>query len=343
MTTPLLQDNSKLNCLKECPRKYYYRHVLCWAPNGKKSAALAFGSAWHAAMDAVWSQLDLAPNLPVDEVVDTAMKAFGNSWTEDGYPMEDSEPFGISMSDLEPRTPFNAMEMLFNYIDRRRDLMDKAELLYIERPFIVPLSADLSTLYIGKLDKTIRFEGGISVVEHKTTSMYSKASGIRPSFLDSFSPNSQVDGYLHALKMLHGEEAKSVLVDVALVHKHVHDAFAIQPVRKVKSAMDEFIADAQYWIGQVQRFTEEGYWPKNTNSCWNYNMVCPYADLCKGRDFNKIQEDYEPRYEGQVPGEDEQWHTPEPLPGYKIEVWDPVEELKVNLDCLEDYIVTDKE
>lgn len=327
-------DNSKISCAKQCFRKFYYRYKLDWVRDGRKPAALAFGTAWHAAMDVIWGLYANNPAIPNDELVQTAMSAFKESWTEDGFPCEDSEPFGISLAELEPRTPYNAMEMLYAYVDQRRQLMDRCKLISIERPFIVPLSADLSTLYIGKLDKTVELEGGVSTVEHKTTSLYSKASKIRPSFLDSFSPNSQIDGYTHAGKMLHGEKFKSVLVDVALVHKHVHDGFAIVPCRKLSHAMDEFLRDTTFWISQIKWCEAEGYWPKNTNSCFDYNQVCPYADLCKGRNFDQMLETYE-GYNGTDT-------YPEPLPGFKVEVWDPVEELHVNLDALDEYMLTEE-
>ena len=101
-------------------------------------------------------------------------------------------------------------------------------------------------------------------------------------------------------------------------------------IRRVEHALEEFLADANYWMDMVQSCMATGYWPKNTNSCWSYNKVCPYQDLCKGRDFDTIQTD---RGDGEK----------EPLQGFKIEIWDPVEELKINLSALDDYIVTDKE
>lgn len=328
MKEPDLYDNTRVSCAKKCLRKYYYRHILNWVGIGRKPASLAFGSAWHAAMDVIWQLHSDNPQISPEELVTSAMIAFNLSWNEDGFPTEDSEPFGISMAELEPRTPYNAMEMLYAYINQRQHLMEGSELLAVEKPFIVPLSTDLSTLYIGKLDKVVMFEGKPTVIEHKTTTLYSKASGVRPSYLDSFSPNSQVDGYIHAMKMLYGEKAYGVFADVALVHKHVHDAFALQPIRKQKFALQEFIDDTTWWISKIQECKEMDYWPKNTGSCFDFGKTCVYADLCKGRNFHQVMEAYE-GYNGTDT-------YPEPLPGYRIEVWDPVQELKINLKDITD-------
>jgi hypothetical protein len=245
-----------------------------------------------------------------------AMRAFEEVWTSNGYPLDDGSGLVSSYEGLEPRTPSVALEMFYGYYDRRNEFMSKAELLSVERPFIVPLDTEGKIFYIGKLDKTIRYEGKFAVVEHKTTTLYSKVEGIQPRYLESFSPNSQVDGYIFALKMLYGDQASYVFADIALVHKNWHDIFALQPMRKNDALLGEFVEDVHYWVSQIASAAASTYWPKNTKSCFDYNSTCPYASLCRGLNFDDIKARY----------------AEEPPPGYKIEIWNPVEELHLSLE-----------
>lgn len=314
-----MYDNTRLSEYKRCPRKYYYRHVLNWVPEGKTPPALVFGSCWHAAMDVLW---DLATQgKDPQHIVEMSMGAFMSEWESYGYPMDDSA-FGTSYEALEPRTPMNAEQMLYNYLSARAPLLESVELVSVERPFVVPLSPDLTTLYIGKLDKVVKYEGNHAGIEHKTTSNYRKASGVNPAYMDSFSPNSQIDGYLHAGKMLYGNDFKVIYADAALVHKHVHDGFALQPVRKQTASLGEWLSDTTYWISRIEQSAETGIYPKNTNSCYDFNSACSYADLCRGLGFDNIKD-------RAVNG---------PMPGFNIEEWNPVEELRINVENLDAYM-----
>tara|TARA_Y100000310_G_scaffold156045_1_gene155479 strand:+ start:5057 stop:6082 length:1026 start_codon:yes stop_codon:yes gene_type:complete len=298
-------DNTRIQEYRSCPRKFFFRHVVDWRGDGW-SAPLVFGSSWHAAMDAIWPMLT-KPNrgsgsksqFDREEVVATGYTAFVDEWIEGGATHPDEmDPDEIKR--LGQRTPFVAHEMLYEYIIQREEQMKEFTLLEVELPFAVPLDPeDKDLLYVGRLDKVFEYRGDIIVGEHKTTSLYSKASGFRNTFIDQFSPNSQVDGYLHALHMLYGDKAKSVWIDGALVHKTVHDCYIWIPIERRTSALSAWLWETRNWISQIEAnyvvlddkspegdfdIRDAAYlptFPKNTSTCQDFARNCPYIDLCK--------------------------------------------------------------
>jgi hypothetical protein len=322
-------DNTRIQEFRACPRKFYFRHIRDWS-HGGFSPPLLFGSSWHAAMDTLWpvfAEGDNSQNMTTEDLAQVGFLGFMQEW-EDGNGPDVSEMAIDEVKFLEPRTPMIALEMLYAYIDERRSLFqrDSFELLAVEQPFAVPLDPDDETLfYVGRLDKVISLGGDIIVVEHKTSSLYKKNGPFRSTFTDSFSPNSQIDGYLHAAHMLYGEKAKAIWIDGALVHKTIHDGFAIIPIERQLSQLDAWLWECRSWIDNI-----EGNWaaldakdnvhdakymaafPKNTSACQDFARNCPYIDLCK------------------------MWSNPstrmDTPPGFDKEHWSPFDRL--NLDKL---------
>lgn len=302
-----LYDNTRLSDYKRCPRLFFYRHIMHWKPQSSR-VPLIFGGAWHSVMEVIWEGLK---NTPRDELVKAAYSAFLGTWCEEGLPY----PLDFSTTEeLAPRTPGQALEMIVGYIDYRAPQANDFDVLSIEKPFIVPLDPKDPTLYyVGKIDKIVRYRGKILGIEHKTTTAYKKNGPFKSAFLDSFSPNSQVDGYLYALHMMFPGEVGGVWVDAALVHKS-EEGFTFIPIEKTLRHLDSWIWETRDWIRQVEvqkaelALTTEtdpymSAFPKNTNSCWDFNSSCAYMYLCKS------------------------WTNPlgKPVPsGFEVEQWDPL-------------------
>ncbi len=322
MTQDRFYDNTRLKDAKACLRKYYFRHQKNWTNQGF-APALAFGLAWHDAMDVVWQMLSDDPTTHIDDVSETAYAGFLKKWLEANGP-DPTELGPEELAFLEPRTPMIGLEMIMNYVDERRDFFkDRTfKLLAIEQPFAVPLDpTDESLFYVGRLDKVFERHGGIHVGEHKTTSLYSRDFLFRSNFIDSFSPNSQIDGYLHAIHMLYGDKATSVWVDAALVHKKIHNAFKFIPIERQHAQLDSWLYDTRWWIetveanwarlDEIRKEEHHDYltaFPKNTESCQDYGRNCPYIGPCK--------------------------MVPNPLDlgvpeGFREEIWSPYERLEL--------------
>lgn len=279
-------DNSRLSSHRECPRKDYYRNERDWVPE-RIGLPLVFGGAWHAAMDIVWP---MCQRNETDEMIGAlAYDAWCKHWTDEDLPIDLTPE---QAEQWNPRIPSTAMEMLYEYIRARRNFIRDIEIIQIEKPFAVPIDPNDSTLfYIGRIDKVIRWQGKVWGVEHKTSSAYKKDGYFRSDFVDSFSPNSQIDGYMHALRMEYGDEAKGILVDAALVHKTVHEGFMFIPVERQTDMLQQWLFETMYEVQLVERNIDARWngpttdilsaFPKHTGSCHNWGG-CPYLDLCKG-------------------------------------------------------------
>jgi hypothetical protein len=294
-----LFDNTRLSVFKSCPRKYLLEHIYDLRPS-MKSAALIFGGAWHEGMDVIWRE-HAAKKADFPSVVAEAYAAFCRHWIEAGMPPPD-EIDPDEMERMLPRIPQVAEEMFWNYLEARQYIFKDPsfKLIAIEQPFAVPLDPnDNSLFYVGRLDKTFEFRRQIIVGEHKTTTSYRKALGkggvpFRSDFLDSFSPNSQIDGYLYASRQLYGAKATSVWVDAALVHKTVHDGFTFIPVDRQFAQLDAWLWETMHWVDQVEsniavlneRSADAAStrylaaFAKNTGNCSSYGG-CPMMDICK--------------------------------------------------------------
>jgi len=271
-------------------------------------------------MDAVWP-LCYDEKMSDYDIAERGYNAFVDAWIEEDLPHPDLMDIA-QIERMAPRTPGVAREMLHAYVALRRPFIKSVELLAVERPFAVPLFVDNPDIaYVGRLDKEIKKDGRIIVPEHKTTTSYKKDGPFRSDWLDQWSPNTQVEGYLYAGHMRHGDKMKAVWIDGALVHKQVHDGFQFIPVMRKFEMIEGWLSDVQYWISRImdQQSKLEGdiqsppymeVFPKNTDACNDYNTRCPYLELCRF-----------------VPNPARMDDPPE---GFKVEKWEPYNELELD-------------
>lgn len=277
-------DNTRISSFMACPRHYFFRHVKHWRPDGVP-IYFAFGSAWHACMDIIWSQA----TLPRDELIELAFKAFVVTF-------EDETPENYEPREKEIRNAGLARDMIISYVDFRQEQLKRYEILSIEAPFMVPLDEAASIHYIGRLDKVFKEDGRIYVGEHKTTTSYAVKGNFQARFIESFAPNNQVDGYIYAGIMQYGDDFRGVNIDAALVHKSVR-AFKTIPISKLSQITESWLYEMNYWAAEIKDNTviyeemlkigdEESFmpcFPKCTGVCSAFQgySKCSYRELCR--------------------------------------------------------------
>jgi len=189
-----------------------------------------------------------------------------------------------------PRLPTVAWSMLGEYIQARKSLFDDMELVAAEQPFAVPLYPDAEKAwYIGRLDKVFKVTGDLIIGEHKSTADYKKDGGFKQQYLDQWSPNSQIDGYLYGGTMSYPDEnLREVWVDAALVHKSVHNQFKFIPISRATSGLDHWLTETREWVRRIldSEFTLDGEgldvaFPRNTNQCIGRYGRCSMYDICR--------------------------------------------------------------
>lgn len=306
--TDSFNDNTRISSYKDCPRKFFLRHVMDWRGEGT-AVPLVFGGSWHAGQDIIWKH---AKTLDQTSLREAAMANFMGVWTEEGFPEQlDAEQTQM----FNPRTPGIAAEMYHNYIAERWSMLQSAEVIAIEQPFAVPLPNLDKSWYVGRLDKVVEYNGQKLVLEHKTTAIYSKSSGFQPSYIEGWTVDSQVKGYQFGAGM-YFPGLKQIWVDCALAHKTVHDAFRFVPIAHTFDMIKEWLNDTQGWVQAMVKDEEEfrraghltpGCFKKNENSCYNKYGTCTFLNIC--------------RTTADIPAD------MEPPPGYMVEKWSPFETL----------------
>lgn len=313
MTSPTItdrfDDNTRISAYKDCPRKYFMRHQMDWRGAGT-AVPLVFGGAWHAGQDVIWRHA--ASLNDQNDLTQAAMAGFMEKWVEEGFPEElDLDQINA----FTPRTPMVAHEMFASYISQRWSMLLNSEIVAIEQPFAVPLPNLDRSWYVGRLDKVVRFNGELLVLEHKTTAIYRKNGGFEQNWLDSWYSDSQVKGYEFGAGLYY-ENLRGVWIDAALAHKVEHDKFKFIPVKHSFDIIKEWLTHAEEWVTRIAKdealfeqtgHTNSGCFPKNENSCFGKYGSCAYLDIC--RTVSDIQK-------GQ-----------EPPPGYIVEKWSPFETL----------------
>lgn len=311
-----LYDNSRLSDHRKCNRYFYLRHRRHFAPHGEMVAA-NFGSCFSKALDILWPAVK--QGLPDGTAIELAYDAFLNEWRSTyNFPRLDEMTDG-QLATFGFRHDQTAARMLHAYLERRKNFIQSVEILSIEKPFIVPLDPGNPDLfYVGRMDKVIRWNGRVWGLDHKTTSWYRKSGGFAPEWIDGWELKNQPDGYLHALRMEYGSEAKGILIDGILVHAK-EDAGILKPIEKT-------ISHTQAWMWELHHemtiiaandanltahrrgYPDETYdfmpaFPKNENGCISFMKRCPFFDICTTcADPEELTE---------------------PPEGYTLERWDP--------------------
>lgn len=297
-------DNTRISGYKFCPRSYFLRHILHWKSEGTANA-LVFGLSWHDGMDVVWLMKD---KLTKDELPFAALMKFKQTWEAWGL---DPEMDMNTADRFQPRTPGNAGEMYYNYVDQRWPMLQESDLLAAEQPFAVPMPGLDNTWYIGRLDKAVEYGKFKLILEHKTTTAYATIGNFRSDYVDSWYSSPQVKGYEFG-GGLYYPGLDAVWVDAALVHKKIHNAFKFIPVSHKFHLLEEWIGDTRGWILRILADEQAyhsagelapGIFPKNEDNCYGKFGQCPFLDICRTvSDPTKLEE---------VP------------PGYEVEKWEP--------------------
>lgn len=304
-------DNTEIQAYLNCPRYHFARHVMGWTSEGK-SPALAFGSAWHSAMDAVWDYVQ-KPSMTQEQVHVLANAAFMKMWLEMEMPIDID-----ALSNLYPRTPGVASEMLDHYIKIRWDFLHNIDIKGIEIPFVVPLYPNNEEIgFIGLIDKVYSDKDSEFVIplDHKTTSAYDKEYGFTYAFKRGWIPDRQIMGYQYACTILFGK-CREAKIDGSLVHnnktKPRRDLHELLPIRQQPNHINDWLNDTRQIIERIEAdkkaFSEgKPCFPQNTANCFMYNRPCQYLD-----NFCSINAD---------------WQNAKCPPNLTVDFWNPVQRL----------------
>jgi len=296
-------DPSKMKNYIECPRSFFYRHILGWVGENPNNH-LVFGQAWHIAME----------HLLLNGYSPESVLIAGNK-LEESYRREFS---GESDDLYSPKTPFRAILALNEYGNKYKNDLDKYEVLYTETHGAVPVSEKFILFY--RIDSILRDKehGYIFSLEHKTGTTFSNKWAMQ------WPLSMQVGAYCHALYCLFPPgEVRGVKINGTFFKRTKAPLFEFErvPCWKGPNQMLIWFENVNTYIHDLDRdfATLEGAkdsdavlkaFPMRPTSCDNY-YGCPYHDFCTTWS-NPLQK------------------ADEPPIGFKCEFWDPRTEVKEN-------------
>lgn len=292
-------DSSKIQMLMDCPRGFFFQHILGWEQR-EPNVHLVFGSAWHEAMRHVLEHGTDKKSIRGGYQIfkEIFEKDFSNDpFTEEHY----------------SKNPGNALQGLADYAATFP--VDPSNTIYTEIAGAAPIREDRQIHFkmdaIRKHPESHQEAGKYYALEHKTTSRKTQ------SWQEKWNYKFQVGTYLHALNAWLGDRDKldGLTIGGSIFRKNDTEHLRI-PIRKDGEQMLEWLWTANYWWDyyeeQMRKLTREVTpddpfmvaFPRNTESCGKFG--CKFPGICPGRSNPCRQVN--------------------PPPGYDVEYWDPTRE-----------------
>jgi hypothetical protein len=310
-----IKDSSKLDTWLDCPRKYFFEHMLGWRVD-RPAHDLYFGECWHRARE---YQL-----LNGYSDVTGAYDAFINHYRKE---------FDVETDELyRPKDPSCVLEALLKFDEERQSDLEENELLYTEVSGTVPVDEQGRALHY-RMDSILRrkSDGKIFGWDHKSAKRFSRQWG------EKFLLSIQTGTYTHCLYCMYPIDDVIGIEYCGTSFEYLtrgskdrpagyHVNFLRVPSWKTPDQMNVWLWNTVDMLDNIEREEDRLMhckesdavlmaFPMNPNSCTKY-FGCAFHDYCISWS-NPLQRCDEP-----------------PL-GFKVEFWDPREMKTTNKMNLE--------
>ena len=249
-------DNLILQSARNCPRNFFFRHVLNLVPQGVPEMGMKaiFGIALHKGVERLWHG---------DSIEDASEAA-----------IEEFNSFGMEWGEKLPYTAQGLMMALASWASQFQDSNKSFDMYAPEVGFLVPMG-DFN--YYGRIDGVYTKDGKRGVWELKTT---------KSAYYICENPHNQITGYLWAVSQTTGERVKEATLDIIQLQVRKIDCTRITTQRSEWN-LGSFVAETQFLVSVLRGMFESGIWPMNTAYCTNWGG-CAYKDLCACKSMETI-------------------------------------------------------
>jgi hypothetical protein len=277
----LTLDNSALELFATCPRKFWYRIIQHLVPK-KQKLSLSFGASIHAALFEYYSGKPTKDCLKafIEEAMKEGSKIakYADDAAEAGQKVEYSLEFGVAlMTKYIEQHPLETEDF--------KPMLDSDGKPMLEVGFAVELEHGL---YIGKIDGIGNYRGDPGIMEHKTTGF------TLSSYLKWLNPNSQITGYLKAVKDYLGLDTAKCVANIIRVKDYKRGApedndqklFMRTIVERSPQQIDSRFRQIDLQMQLIQQFLDGGIDNFYMNAPFACNAMgeCVYKPLCAVKD-----------------------------------------------------------
>jgi PD-(D/E)XK nuclease superfamily len=308
-------DSTCLGLIKSCPRKYQYEILEGWQSKSE-SVHLRFGSEYHAALqhydilraegvdhdDAIHQTIKDLHSRTHDWVVDTSTKSgkYKNRDTLLGLVVDYLDHYRDDPCEtyiLDNGKP--AVELSFRFeLDWGPEVKSTASDPYtrsMEDLVCASLSPHQPYLLSGHLDRVVRFNDQLFVMDHKTTT-----TTPGDYYFDQYEPDCQMSLYTLAGRVVLNSPIRGVIIRAAQILLEKPHRFVSGFTYRTPDQLDEWLLDLRFYLNQAEAYAESDYWPQNDKACNMYGG-CKFRGICSKNpeqrkaflqaDFNKLEPD----------------------------------------------------
>lgn len=320
---------SRIELLHQCPQKYAYKYeenivggqVYEYETADCEKAtlaysydyALAFGTAWHAALASIYDGTAFVPvHCPCVDTCEFCERLAFSDGPKEGfvngrwmykciaqfllyYPWE---PDPVTEK-RNARTRAVGVALIHAYLDKwKRESFD---VVAVEQEFEIPFQTqkpytpdsnvnvilETEFTYVGVIDLLTRRPEGISPWDHKTTSYFGEI------FDKGFKLSGQFTGYIEATALCTNEPVASATANGTKVSKNVdEDSFARLETYRTPAEREAWYQSVRDDWDLIQLYRSRGRWPRHApTSCFAFNRTCEYYSLCASGPCGQVNED----------------------------------------------------
>jgi hypothetical protein len=272
---PTSWDSTMLGTLKECPRKFYFTHILGF--NSRiTSVHLRFGQLYHSGLEHYdhARAAGLSHDAAIRRMVLWALQA---TWTLD--PTGDTE--GLPWTTNDPiKNRHSLVRSLVWTAEEEANRPWSTVILANGKPAVelsfrfAAFEAGGEQIYLsGHLDKLIEYDRRRFTADRKTTK-----GALTATYFQQFNPSNQMTLYTIAGEVVDHHKIEGVLIAGAQIGVNF-TRYAVRPTLRTKPVLTEWLQDAQWWVQQAYTFAVASHWPANDKSCGNWGG-CPFMRVC---------------------------------------------------------------
>jgi hypothetical protein len=285
-------DNSSLERFNTCARSAEY-YLLARREGAQSGVALQYGKAFHLC-------------------VEHRYKNYGRemSFEDIGKCMEEVAPlvhdlyrdFVVPADNF--RTPERVLDVFFKYLcfyqTEPFTVFTPSGQPFVEQYFEVPLGTiefngefeghfhkELRILWCGKIDLAVELDGGLWIMDHKTTSI------LGMNYWDSFLNSSQAMGYTYGGSQLFDRKVEGLFLNVICSRKvtktGVPEEFERQRFPFSLERIAEWKFNTLTLVGDFLAHLKRGYFPQQTAWCVGKYGRCEYLDVCMQSPSERLQ------------------------------------------------------
>lgn len=263
-------DSTSLGLLKTCPRLYQYTMINGWSPT-EESVHLRFGQEYHQALQDY--DLSRATGIPHDDAVFDVVRELlirTHGWDQS------------AAKAWKYKNRSSLVRTVIDYLDNFEDDTCETYIKTDDRPAVeLSFRFELSFgpvegqpyILCGHLDRVVRFNGDLFVMDHKTTT-----TTPGDYYFAQFEPSNQMSLYTLASQIILDVPIKGVIITAAQIMID-SSRFVRGFTFRTKDQIEEWLIDASRWFNLAEWYAANNYWPQNDTACDKFGG-CKFRSIC---------------------------------------------------------------